>query len=100
MTPTPLNVTVEQGVAVFQCQHRSSNDVTWNVNGTPPSTSPNISIEKISLDEGFRSTLLITTLLDFNETTVECVATFYEGTDPFRFTPPVTLLIQGTTNLI
>lgn len=85
MTPSSLNVTVEQGVAVFHCQHESSDDITWRLNGKAVS-SPNITIERVPLGSGgFYSSLLIPTLLDFNQTTIECVAVFYQETDPFQF---------------
>ena len=50
-------------------------------------------IERVPLSGGGYS--FITTLLGFNETNIECVAVFYEGSTPFQFTSPVTLLIQG-----
>ena len=53
-------------------------------------------IERVPLSGGgYSSILSITTLLGFNETNIECVAVFYEGSTPFQFTSPVTLLIQG-----
>ena len=95
MTPLPLNVTVEQQMAVFHCQHSSSDDITWRVNGASFSTLPNISFVKFPLSGGgFRSSLSVATLPDFSETSVQCVAIFYEET-PFQFTPPAILLIQG-----
>ena len=95
MTPLPVNKTVKQQMAVFHCQHSSSDDITWSVNGTSFHNSPNISVVKVPLSGGgFRSSLSVATLPDFSETSVQCVAIFYQGT-PFQFTPPVTLLIQG-----
>ena len=95
MTPSSLNKTVEQGVAVFHCQHGSSDDITWKLNGKAVS-SPNVTIERVPLSSGgFYASLLIPTFLDFNQTTIECVAVFYRETDPFQFAPSVTLLIQG-----
>ena len=94
-TPSSLNMTVEQQVATFPCQHNGSDDINWRVNGTPPN-SPHITTDRDPLSGGgYSSVLSIRTLLGFNETTVECVAIFYEGSPPFQFTPPVTLLIQG-----
>ena len=54
VTPLPLNMTVEQGVAVFNCQHRTSDDITWRVimNGTLTWHSANTSIEKVPLSRG------------------------------------------------
>ena len=100
MTPSSLNVTVEQGVAIFHCQHGSSDDITWRINGKAVS-SPNITIERVPLSSGgFNSSFSIPTLLDFNQTIIECVAVFYRESDPFQFSPSVTLLIQGIVTRI
>ena len=95
MTPSSLNKTVEQGEAVFSCQHRSSDDITWRVNGTSISSHDNISELGVPVDDGhFASFLSIPTLPGFNNTIIECGAVFF---DNFRllFTPPATLLVQG-----
>ena len=88
---------VEQERAIFHCQHNSCDDISWRVNGTS-SNSPNITIEGDPLNGGgYRSSLSISTLLGFNETTIECVAIFFQRSPPNQilFTTPVTLLIQG-----
>ena len=96
MIPSSLNKTVEQGEAVFHCQHRSSDDITWRVNGTSISSSDNISEWRVPVgDGGFASCLSIAILPGFNNTAIECGAVFFDGS-PLLFTPPVTLLIQGT----
>ena len=95
MTPSSLNKTVEQGEAVFSCQHRSSDDITWRVNGTSIISSDNISEWRVPVGDGcFVYFLSIATLPGFNNTIIECVVILF---DSFRllFTPPVTLLIQG-----
>ena len=95
--PSSLNKTVEQGVAVFHCQHNSCDGITWRVNGTS-TTSLNARTQVIPLgDRGFRSSLSIATLPDFNNTTIECGAVFFDGS-PLQFTPSMTLLIQGTSS--
>ncbi len=95
MTPSSLNKTVEQGEAVFRCQHRSSDAITWRVNGSSLSSS-NISEWRVPVDDGgFGSFLSIATLPGFNNTTIECGAIFFDSS-PLLFTPPVTLLVQGT----
>ena len=90
-------MTVEQRVAVFNCQHRTSDNIIWRVNGISLLRSQtNISIEEDSLNgDGFRSSLSIETYLVFNETTVECVAIFFQESSPLLFSSPVILLIQG-----
>ena len=95
MTPSSLNKTVEQGEAVFHCQHRSSDDIVWRVNGTSIVSSDNISEWRVPVGDGcFVYFLSIATLPGFNNTTIECGAVFFDGS-PLLFTPPVTLLIQG-----
>ena len=93
ITPSPLTVAVEQGTATFQCQHPLAVAIGWRVNGIPLNiaTLPNVSA--IPNDD----TIIISTLLDNNGTTVECIATFIDGSSP-QFTPPVTLFIQGNNN--
>ena len=61
--------------------------------------SPNISTDEIhKIGGGKIYTVSIGTILEFNQTTVECVAVFFDGTLPL-FTPAVTLLIQGLMNI-
>ena len=95
MTPSSLNKTVEQGEAVFRCQHRSSDDITWRVNGTSISSHDNISAWIIPVSDGRLVYFLsIATLPGFNITTIECGAIFFDGS-PLLFTPLAALLIQG-----
>ena len=90
---------VEKGTATFYCQHSSCDSISWRVNGTAENKviSPNISTGVIQPIGGGK-VLSIGTLLEFNQTTVECVAIFFDGT-PSLFTPAVTLLIQGLMNV-
>ena len=85
MAPSPLTVAVKQGTATFQCQHSLCDAVFWQVNGASLNRAnfPNIS-----------TTTSIRTLLKYNQTTIVCVALFFDGTPP-QFTAPVALLIQG-----
>jgi hypothetical protein len=86
-------VTVEQGVALFHCRYNGSDDIIWRVNGTSP-TTPNINESR-----GFNySSLTIASLLNFNGSTIECGAIFYNGS-PLQFTPPILLLVQGLFRL-
>ena len=96
ISPSSLNKTVEQEEAVFRCQHRSSDDIVWLVNGTSIISRDNIiSIWNVTVGDGhFIYLLSIATLPGFNNTTIECGAVFFDGS-PLQFTPPVTLLIQG-----
>ena len=83
---------VEQEVAVFVCQHLSSDGLTWLVNGT--STNRINSADITTSSSGTTHTLSIRTLLEYSGTTFVCVATFLDGSLSL-FAPPVTLLIQG-----
>ena len=95
ISPSSLNKTVEQEEAVFRCQHRSSDDIVWLVNGTSIISRDNISIWNVTVGDGhFIHLLSIAILPGFNNTTIECGAIFFDG-PPLLFTPPVTLLIQG-----
>ena len=84
---------VEQEVATFNCQCLSCDAITWRLNGALLNriNSPNITTSS----NGTIRLLSIGTLLEYNGTTVQCVAIFVDGSPPI-FTPPVTLLIQGT----
>ena len=96
MTPTPLTVAVEQGTATFECQHLTCDGISWQVNETSLENvkSQNIITDRILLPSAeFRHSLTIDTLLEYNQTTVECVAVFFERTSVL--TEPVVLLIQG-----
>ena len=99
MTPSSVNKTVEQGEAVFCCQHRNSDAIIiWRVNGTSIISRDNITEWRVPVGDGhFISSLSIATLPGFNNTTIECGAVFFDGS-PLQFTPPVTLLIQGMSN--
>ena len=91
---------VEQGTATFYCQHLTSDNISWRVNGISLNmiNSQNIRSSSSNQQNGGKIySLLITgneTLLEFNHSTIECIAVFFDGS-PSQFTPPVTLLVQG-----
>ena len=83
---------VEQEVATFECQHLSCDAITWRVNGK---LLNRINLPDITISSNGTIRLLsIGILPEYNGTTVECVAVFFDGTPPLQ-TLPVTLLIQG-----
>ena len=92
---------VEQGTATFQCQHPLADVIGWRVNGIPLNAAilQNVSATSVVTSNGVASTLSIGTLLVYNGITVECIATFIDGSSP-QFTPPVTLLVQGIHTVI
>ena len=87
---------VEEKVATFYCQHSASDTIDWRVNGSSLNRRPlqNISMGYHQAGDAQVYSLLIGTLLEYNMTTVECVA-FFDDRSPPQFTPNVTLLIQG-----
>ena len=95
--PSPLTVAVEQGTATFQCQHPLAISIGWRgrVNGILQNVAnlPNIS----TATPNNVTILSIATLLVYNGITVECIASFIDGSSP-QFTPLVQLLIQGICN--
>ena len=101
ITPSPLTVAVEQRTATFQCQHPQAVAIGWKVNGIPlnVATLQNVSDASVGILSGVARILSIRTLLVYNGTIVECIATFVNGSPP-QFTPPVPLLIQGMYNKI
>ena len=98
LVPSPLTVAVEQGTATFQCQHSLASAIGWRLNEIPLNTADfqNISTASIPGPNGFTTHLLLigTLSLEYNGTTVACVA-FFDGSLP-RVTTSVSLLIQGT----
>ena len=94
MVPSPLTVAVEQGTATFQCQHPLADAINWLLNGTALNRGGLTNVSSSIQSQGSAtSTLSIGTLLEYSQTTIECVA-FIDGS-PSQFTEPVTLLIQG-----
>ena len=96
MTPTSLTVAVEQETATFRCQHSTSDGIVWRVNGMSLDTMnpPNITTDRILLSSAdVQYTLTIATLLEYNQTNVECVASFFDRLPVL--TETAVLLIQG-----
>ena len=87
---------VEQGTATFQCQHSLADDINWLLNGTSINRAGLGLVSSIvQFNDSVRTyTLSIGTLIEYNQTTVECVATFINGSPP-QLSQAVMLLIQG-----
>ena len=92
ITPSSLIVAVEQGTATFQCRHPLAVAIGWRVNGLSLNvvTLPNVT----TATSNYVTILTISTLLVYNGITIECVATFIDGSSP-QFAPSMQLLIQG-----
>ena len=101
ITPSPLTVAVEQGTAPFQCQHPLAIAIGWRVNGIlllKNADSQNLSVTSATTHNGV-TILSIGSLLENNGTTVECIATFFDGSSPILSTP-VPLLVQGICRIM
>ena len=83
-------------VAKFWCQHSTADSIGWRINGTSLGSfhPKNVSTEGLTTPNGLSHALIISAVAAYNETLVECVAIFFDGSAP-RVTPSVTLLIQG-----
>ena len=86
---------VEQGTATFQCQHSLADGINWLLNGISISRAGLGPVSSIVQFKGSIATytLSIGTLIEYNQTTVECVAIFIES--PPQMSQAVMLLIQG-----
>ena len=94
LTPSPLTVAIEQGRAVFKCQHSLCDFVNWVVNKTSSDKLPNVT-ESIQNEGNILTYLLSFDNLDgYNQSEIQCLAVFVDGS-PTLFTEPATLLIQG-----
>ena len=95
LVPSPLTVAVEQETATFQCQHSLADDITWLLNGTSLNRTglPNVFFSVRFKGSVRTYTLSIGTLVEYNQTKVECVALFIES--PLQKSEAVVLLIQG-----
>ena len=90
IAPSPLTVAVEQGTATFQCQHSLADVIGWRVNGMPLNV---VNLPNVSTATPNDVTILsFSTLLVYNGTIIECIATFIDGSPP-QFTTPVAFLI-------
>ena len=100
LVPSPLIVAVEQGTATFQCQHSLADDINWLLNGTSLNS---VHLFNVSSSVQFNGRIItyilfIGTRIEYNQTTIECEATFTDGS-PSQFTAPVVLLIQGLSTM-
>ena len=93
----PVSVEVPVGSeAVFRCRHSTADNIRWRVNGTlisgrnpPPDITPGVE------DGTPVDTLTIVARLDYNGTTIVCVAQFDDGSSDETSQPPAVLRVQG-----
>ena len=83
--------------AVFRCTHSTADSIRWRIDGTfvgrspPPDITPDVIIEGGTLVD----TLTIVARLDYNGTTIVCVAQFDDGSPDETSQPPAVLRVQG-----
>ena len=94
----PVSVEVPVGSeAVFRCRHSTADAIDWRVNRTfvgrnPP---PDITLGIITEGGNLVDTLAIVASLDYNGTTIVCVAVFRDGSPDETSQPPAVLRVQG-----
>ena len=95
MTLPSLHIAaVEQDRVTFHCEHSTAIDIFWSVDA-PFRGHVNTSIgESERPAGGMASSLTIKTLLEYNETSVECGVIVDRESAP-QYTPSAMLLIQG-----
>lgn len=89
--------------ATFYCNHSATQDIAWRVNDTSLSVlrlstvKARTIIRKLqtndSVGDGFVHELSIQALMEYNETSVRCLA-YIDGSS-VEYSPNVTMLIQG-----
>ena len=84
--------------AVFRCRHSTADVIRWRVNGTLVSFSsspPGITYDFITEGGNPVDILTIVGRLDYNGTTIVCVARFDDGSSDKTSQPPAVLRVQG-----
>ena len=85
---------VEQDSVTYCCEHSSAIDIFWSID-TPSGDLTGTSVTRNQRSGGgMASNLTVEIRLQYNETSVECVAVVDRGTLP-QYTPTAKLLIQG-----
>ena len=80
---------------MFHCQHPTASDLEWLLNGSSTSLGrPDIQFSTIVSGDGISEQLMIETQIEHNQTSIECVAKFSDGSLPMK-TLSVTLGVQG-----
>ena len=95
-TPSLNIVAMELGRVTFNCKHSTGTDIFWSVDA-PSGDRIVTSMEKVDLPGGgVASNLTMDTLLEYNQTSVECRVEV-DGGSTLQYTrsPVANLLIQG-----
>ena len=90
----PISVEVPVGSeAVFRCRHSTADIIRWRVNETL--LGNNRPTDITSESDSLVYTLTIEARLDYNGTTIVCVARFDDGSPDETSQPPAVLRVQG-----
>ena len=98
-SPLPVMIEYESDVeknALFRCRHQLKEaNIAWQVNGSSSAHNLDDTTRGTILNnDSLVETLTIPALLEYNGTTVVCVAVFTDGS-PTESTPAVTLTVTG-----
>ena len=80
--------------AAFQCNHISADVIGWRINGIPLGSEGLQGVNIESNTEMGGQTLNINAIPAYNNSIIECIATFVDGRPP-EFASSVILNIQG-----
>ena len=81
--------------ALFKCRHQVQDaNIGWRINGTSIGQYLDVTRGVVPENNSLVETLTIPALLEYNGTTVVCLAFFIDGS-PLESTPAVTLTITG-----
>ena len=85
--------------ALFKCRHQVQDaNIGWRINGTSIGQYLDITRGVVPENDSLVEILTIPALLEYNGTTVVCLAFFIDGSPP-ESTPAVTLTITGLLKL-
>ena len=96
-------VTIEERYE-YRCNHsQTTRIINWRINGSDlgiRNVSQNVDTSVVKFPNGNKVyTLMIGGMFEHNETTIQCVATFDDGSNPVM-TRTVLFLMQGQQNIL
>ena len=84
--------------AIFRCRHQTADSISWLINGTSilSISNPDITPSTINDENNNRvNTLSIVARPQYNHTKVECVATFFDDSQPVQSPAVMLIIVQG-----
>ena len=102
-SPSVVIVTIEERYE-YRCNHSQTIAINWRINGSDligiETLPQNVNTSIVSFPNGDKVyTLTIGGLLEYNETQIQCVASFHDGSNPVM-TPIVLFYTQGIIIII